>query len=127
MLVKKFLVFFAWFHLAYTVSLLLLLFEFTRYDGRVWFLLLQSTFTAVVLAVWKLFPSFVEKGAPLPLFRAIRPLVFVLEGIHVFMLGLLWEYYRNIGATFKVFFPSMMFFKCIELAALAMVQQRPKL
>lgn len=121
MVPAKFLVFFAWYHIVYTSLVLLLLLQYTWHDGGMWFLLLQSMYTAGALAIRQLFPGFIKRTAHLNVFKAVKPLVYALEGVHVFVLGILWTTYHSRGATYSLFFPVMMFFKCLELIAFGMV------
>lgn len=121
MIFEKFLVFFAWFYIVYTSLVLLLLVQYTRTDGGMWFLLLQSTFSAGALAVRQLFPGLVDHTGHLNIFKAIKPLVFALEGVHLFVLGILWEVHSSKGATFQIFYPIMMFLKAMELLIVGMI------
>lgn len=120
---EKFAVFFAWFHIVYTVMVLVLINQYTRYDSGMWFLLLSATYTAIVFAVREVFPGFVVKTAHLNMFKAIKPSVFALETVHVFVLGMLWVVYHDQGSSFSVFFPLMLTLKLFEAIALGLVSR----
>jgi hypothetical protein len=127
MILDKFLVFFAWFHVVYTATVFLLILQYTRTNGGMIFILLQSTYTAVVLATQRLFPGFVERTGHLNMFKSVKPLVGALEAVHLFVLGTLWERYHARGATFSIFFPVLIVLKILEFAAFAMVSGKKHL
>lgn len=101
--------------------MLLLISKYTRDDGGVWFILIQSAFTAGVFTVRQLFPGFVDRASNLGSVKAARPLVFISEPISVFMIGVLYEKYSQQKASFDFIFPTLLTLKAIECLAFSEV------
>ena len=107
--------------LVYTILLLLLISQYVQRDGWMWFLLFQSTYTAVVFGVRQTFPGFVARSAKLNMFKTAKPILFGTEVIHVFGLGVLWNHYHSVGAAYDIFYPVLLTLKITEAVALSMV------
>jgi hypothetical protein len=105
----------------YTILVMLLISKYTKDDGGVWFILIQSAFTAGVFTVRQLFPGFVDRAADLGSVKAARPIVFLSEPIAVFMIGVLYEKYRAQKASFDFIFPTLLALKAIECLAFSEV------
>jgi len=105
----------------YAILVLLLISQYTKKDGWMWFLLLQATYTSVVFGVRQVFPGFVARTANLNMFKSAKPVLFATEVVHVFVLGMQWNHYHSIGAAFDIFFPILLTLKVMEAIALSLV------
>lgn len=88
-------------YLLKAVCLLVIIYEDTWDDVAVWFVLIQ-TLLSVVLVTYrdiKLTDESRERRH-----NAVTSADFFLQIVAVFVLGLLWEYYRNHGKQFAFFF-----------------------
>ena len=110
---RRFILFFSWFHLIYTILLMLLLFNYTSRNGYVWFMFLQCAFVGAVFVVHEMFPSFVKRAAHLKIIKSAWPTIIMSEILHVYLLGLVGEKYYQKDASFFAFFPVMLVMKML--------------
>lgn len=86
-------------------------------DPSGYFLLVQETITTAVYLVESYLPRFVERSKDLPVSKLVIPLVFVIEPIGLFVLGLDWAHYNSVGADFAFVYPLLLTIKIAQCVA----------
>jgi hypothetical protein len=119
---ERFVVGFFAYYVIYVVLLFMLLVYFTPMDAWVWFFVIQSTMVAIVIIVQQLAPNFVELSASVPIFMAVKPVVFVTEIVHNVGLGIVTEMYGKDDASFWWIFPLLITMQCFKFLSLGLVQ-----